>query len=210
MSSVLTRSGLVSGSSKSFASKVQTLCSFTPMAPFTSVSLLARKHARTTSSSLAPVSIRFVSSTPSSSTTASTSSASAAVPGNGPVRPIERPISPHVTIYAFPVAALSSITNRATGVALSVGIVGASFAALGGACDIPTYTAALQLNAPFIVPVLKFGFAFPLTYHYLAGLRHIYWDTTAKALDIKSVEVSSQALFGAAGVLSVILAFVSL
>jgi hypothetical protein len=32
-----------------------------------------------------------------------------------------RPVSPHVTIYKFPVAALSSITNRVTGVALSAG-----------------------------------------------------------------------------------------
>jgi hypothetical protein len=32
-----------------------------------------------------------------------------------------RPVSPHVTIYKFPVTALSSITNRVTGVILSVG-----------------------------------------------------------------------------------------
>lgn len=32
-----------------------------------------------------------------------------------------RPVSPHVTIYKFPAAALSSITNRVTGVALSAG-----------------------------------------------------------------------------------------
>jgi hypothetical protein len=32
-----------------------------------------------------------------------------------------RPVSPHVTIYKFPVTALTSITNRATGVALSAG-----------------------------------------------------------------------------------------
>jgi succinate dehydrogenase (ubiquinone) cytochrome b560 subunit len=35
-----------------------------------------------------------------------------------------RPVSPHVTIYAFPVTAISSITNRATGMALSVGCAG--------------------------------------------------------------------------------------
>ena len=29
-----------------------------------------------------------------------------------------RPVSPHVTIYAFPAAAISSITNRVTGVVL--------------------------------------------------------------------------------------------
>ena len=32
-----------------------------------------------------------------------------------------RPVSPHVTIYKFPITAISSITNRATGVALTVG-----------------------------------------------------------------------------------------
>ena len=32
-----------------------------------------------------------------------------------------RPVSPHVTIYKFPTVALSSITNRVTGVILSGG-----------------------------------------------------------------------------------------
>jgi len=35
---------------------------------------------------------------------------------------LKRPTSPHVMIYAFPPIALSSITNRVTGVLLSVGI----------------------------------------------------------------------------------------
>lgn len=30
-------------------------------------------------------------------------------------------VSPHVTIYKFPIAAISSITNRATGAGLAVG-----------------------------------------------------------------------------------------
>jgi hypothetical protein len=34
-----------------------------------------------------------------------------------------RPVSPHVEIYKFPPAALSSIANRITGVALSAGIL---------------------------------------------------------------------------------------
>lgn len=32
-----------------------------------------------------------------------------------------RPVSPHVTIYKFPIAAISSISNRFTGLALSIG-----------------------------------------------------------------------------------------
>jgi hypothetical protein len=34
-----------------------------------------------------------------------------------------RPVSPHVTIYKFPAAALSSITNRVTGVVLTGGMI---------------------------------------------------------------------------------------
>ena len=33
-----------------------------------------------------------------------------------------RPVSPHVTIYSFPVVALSSIANRVTGTMLSFGL----------------------------------------------------------------------------------------
>jgi hypothetical protein len=33
-----------------------------------------------------------------------------------------RLVSPHVTIYAFPMAAISSITNRVTGITLSLGL----------------------------------------------------------------------------------------
>ena len=42
-----------------------------------------------------------------------------------------RPVSPHVTIYAFPVTALSSITNRVTGCLLSVGCAGLGALELG-------------------------------------------------------------------------------
>ena len=41
-----------------------------------------------------------------------------------------RPVSPHVTIYAMPITAISSITNRVTGCALSVGCAGLGLAEL--------------------------------------------------------------------------------
>ena len=44
-----------------------------------------------------------------------------------------RPVSPHATIYAFPVTAISSITNRVTGVALSAGLFGiGAYSLIGG------------------------------------------------------------------------------
>eukprot|EP00632_Arachnochrysis_sp_CCMP2950_P005108 CAMPEP_0185721974 /NCGR_PEP_ID=MMETSP1164-20130828/50883_1 /TAXON_ID=1104430 /ORGANISM="Chrysoreinhardia sp, Strain CCMP2950" /LENGTH=256 /DNA_ID=CAMNT_0028389637 /DNA_START=57 /DNA_END=826 /DNA_ORIENTATION=+ len=47
-----------------------------------------------------------------------------AVPYTERMKAKGRPVSPHVTQYAFPIAALSSITQRVTGCALSVGLLG--------------------------------------------------------------------------------------
>ena len=123
---------------------------------------------------------------------------------------VDRPISPHVTIYSFPVPALSSITNRATGVALSVGVMGMSFVALGGGCDIPSYVESVKVSVPMVMPVLKMLVAFPLVYHTVAGVRHLYWDKTAKGLDLDSVEKSSKVVIAASGLLTLVLGFYTL
>jgi succinate dehydrogenase/fumarate reductase cytochrome b subunit len=82
-----------------------------------------------------------------------------------------RPMSPSLFIYKFPVAALSSITTRITGVLLTVGTSAIGIAALGGA-DVPGLMSAFQGAVPALVPVAKFTVAFPLTYHWASALRH--------------------------------------
>ena len=117
-----------------------------------------------------------------------------------------RPVSPHVTVYRFPIVAISSITNRVTGVLLSVGVTGIGAATLMG-LDAP---ALLQLiGSTPVAPIFKFAVAFPLTYHYAGGLRHIYWDKVPEAVTNEDVAKSSYLLFGGSGLVSLILAFVS-
>lgn len=82
-----------------------------------------------------------------------------------------RPVSPHVTIYKFPVAAISSITTRVTGVLLTIGTTAIGGAALAGA-DVLQLVSAFQQGVPVLVPATKFVIAFPLTYHWLSALRH--------------------------------------
>lgn len=82
-----------------------------------------------------------------------------------------RPVSPHLTIYKFPVAAISSISTRITGVAMTAGVAGIGGLALVGA-DVPAVVAAFQTSCPALVPVAKACVAFPLSYHYLSALRH--------------------------------------
>jgi len=113
-----------------------------------------------------------------------------------------RPVSPHVMIYNFPIGAISSITNRVTGCALSVGLFGLAAAEL-------TSGSALALtqavgSVPIVAPVAKFSVAFPIVYHYLGALRHFAWDYQPELLETVDVERASYYLFGASGAISVV------
>ena len=74
-----------------------------------------------------------------------------------------------MTIYKFPIGALTSIATRVTGGALTVGLTGISLVALGGG-DVPALMSSLG-NSMVGVPA-KVLFSFPLIYHYGSGLRH--------------------------------------
>jgi len=123
---------------------------------------------------------------------------------------VDRPISPHVTIYSQPIPAVSSITNRVTGTLLTIGMTGAGILALTGSCDIPASIHAFKSSVPALVPLVKIIVAFPLIYHSLAGIRHLYWDYTAKMLELPAVEISSKILIGVSVVLAIGTAFISL
>lgn len=115
-----------------------------------------------------------------------------------------RPVSPHVTIYRFPIAAISSISNRVTGVALTAGVT-----AIGGLTLVGIDTTSIMMtigNSP-VGPIAKIAVAFPLVFHYLAGVRHILWDKNPEEyLSNEEVHKSSYILFGVAGAMSLIAA----
>ncbi|KAL7496899.1 hypothetical protein ACHAWT_005137 [Skeletonema menzelii] len=114
-----------------------------------------------------------------------------------------RPVSPHVTIYSFPICALASITTRVTGCALSFGaaglgaleIIGGNGAALSLMSDIGNSGLVLSSGA-------KFAVAFPIVYHYLGGLRHLVWDNAPEMLTNMDVEKTSYGLIGASVLVS--------
>ena len=110
-----------------------------------------------------------------------------------------RPVSPHVTIYAFPAAALSSITVRVTGCLLSAGLFGIAGASLVGA-DAASMMASIGGSS--LGPVAKFSVAFPLTYHFGGALRHYIWDNNPDMIQNDQVRLHSIILFASAGVTS--------
>ncbi|CAH0482733.1 unnamed protein product [Peronospora belbahrii] len=112
-----------------------------------------------------------------------------------------RPISPNVTIYKFPVSAISSIANRFSAVGMSFAFVGGSALGVVGA-DVPALIYMAQDSIPFFVPVSKLLVAFPASYHVLCAVRHSLWSYKPELINNVDGPTSSYAIFAAAGVIS--------
>jgi succinate dehydrogenase cytochrome b556 subunit len=110
-----------------------------------------------------------------------------------------RPLSPHVLVYAFPLAAIASITHRVTGFGLTVGVYGMGLTALAGG-DVAEIASAIGNSA--LGPLAKMVVAFPLVYHTAGGVRHLYWERFPEGLNPASQRQASMALFGVSGLLA--------
>lgn len=101
-------------------------------------------------------------------------------------------ISPHVQIYKFPITAISSITNRVTG----LGITG-MYIGLGGSLLLNQNVMELYDKAPQPAKsLINYTILFPNIYHTLGGIRHFIWDKYPKYLTNVKVQNTSLAIFG--------------
>jgi succinate dehydrogenase / fumarate reductase, cytochrome b subunit len=90
-----------------------------------------------------------------------------------------RPLSPHLQVYRLPLAALTSITHRATGVALTAGafvLVAWLYAAASNAEYFKWWQAAFATPMGLVCVA---GWSFALFYHLCTGIRHLVWDAGA-------------------------------
>lgn len=88
-----------------------------------------------------------------------------------------RPLSPHISIYRWPITMTTSILHRVTGVAISVGfavLVAWLFVAAAG---FEAYTTFIAVMDTMIGKVLLIGWSFAFFFHLANGVRHLVWDT---------------------------------
>jgi len=99
----------------------------------------------------------------------------------------ERPLSPHITIYRPQLVSITSILTRITGNGLIVAAVLIVWWLLAAASG-PEYfaTADAVLTSWFGDIVLTLSL-WTIWFHYLAGLRHLYYDA-GKGLDVPTAE----------------------
>ena len=89
-----------------------------------------------------------------------------------------RPLSPHLSVYRMSRYTLAtSIANRFTGLALSLGLVLLVYWLMALAGGARSYARATHVLA---LPVAKLVYAALIVafcYHLVAGFRHLVWDT---------------------------------
>jgi succinate dehydrogenase / fumarate reductase, cytochrome b subunit len=89
-----------------------------------------------------------------------------------------RPLSPHMTIYRMTRYSLvTSFANRATGVALSAGLLLLTYWLTALARGARAYAHAQAVLASRFAELLFAAVIIAFSYHLIAGIRHLIWDT---------------------------------
>ncbi len=100
---------------------------------------------------------------------------------------VERPLSPHLQIYRPQLTSITSILTRITGNALIVGVVLVVWWLLAAAVSPEYFAVADAVVTSWFGDLVMTASAWAVWYHYLAGLRHLYFDA-GKGLDVPTAE----------------------
>ena len=88
----------------------------------------------------------------------------------------ERPLSPHISIYRWPITMTLSILHRVTGVAMSVGLVFLALWLVQAAAGPEGYQYYRLAMSSLFGRLLLIGWSFAFFLHFANGIRHLVWD----------------------------------
>jgi len=112
----------------------------------------------------------------------------------------ERPLSPHITVYRmYRYTLLTSILNRATGLVLSAGLILLVYWLVAIASGASAYRGAQAVLSLGVLKAVYVILLATFSYHLLAGIRHLIWDT-GHGLE-RTQSKRSAALLGVAAIL---------
>ncbi len=87
-----------------------------------------------------------------------------------------RPLSPHLQIYRWPITMTMSIAHRVTGVGLYFGTILLVWWLAAAASGPPAFDFANAVLGSWIGLLVLFGYTWALIHHMLGGIRHFIWD----------------------------------
>ncbi len=116
---------------------------------------------------------------------------------------VERPLSPHIQIYRPQLTSITSILTRITGNALIVAAFLVVWWLLAAAVSDAYFATANAVMTSWFGDLVMTLSLLGIWYHYLAGLRHLYFDA-GHGLDIETAEKLGIACLVGSVVLTVI------
>lgn len=114
-----------------------------------------------------------------------------------------RPLSPHVFIYGWPINAILSIFHRATGAALMLAGILVVWWFIAAASGPEYFQFADDLITSWIGGLIMLGSMAALWFHFFNGIRHLIWDTGA-LFEQAQVNLGCYLVLGAAAVMTLI------
>ena len=93
----------------------------------------------------------------------------------GPI--VQRPLSPHLSVFRFYINMTMSVMHRITGTANYFGILLLVAWLVAAATSDAWFDAVSALLATPIGLIVLFGFTWTVMHHLLGGIRHFIWDT---------------------------------
>jgi succinate dehydrogenase / fumarate reductase cytochrome b subunit len=103
-------------------------------------------------------------------------------------RTVERPLSPHLTIYRPQINMVMSIVHRVTGGALYFGTLLLAAWLVAAAMGEQAFAQVSWLFGHPLGLLVLFGYSWALIHHMLGGMRHLLWDT-GRGFDLRSVDI---------------------
>ncbi|ERJ18269.1 Succinate dehydrogenase subunit C protein [Salinisphaera shabanensis E1L3A] len=112
-----------------------------------------------------------------------------------------RPLSPHIQIYRWQIAMLTSIAHRASGIVLSLGSIFLAVWLISAASGPDAFASVNGFAASWFGQLLMFGWSFALFYHLCNGIRHLVWDVGI-GLDLETARMTGYVAIGVAAALT--------
>ncbi len=117
---------------------------------------------------------------------------------------INRPTSPHLSIYKPQISSIPSITHRITGVGLGAGTVWLAWWLIAAASGPEAFATVQAFSGSIIGRLLLLGFTWAICFHFINGVRHLIWDL-GYGFDLKSMEMSGWfTVYGSVGLTGLI------
>ena len=88
-----------------------------------------------------------------------------------------RPLSPHLSIYRWPITMVLSILHRMTGVAMSIGLVVLAAWLMQAAAGPEAYLRFTTAMSGVLGRLFLAAWSFAFFFHAANGIRHLAWDT---------------------------------